>query len=291
MAKETHISWADSTINFWHGCQKVSEGCKFCYMYRDKARYGQLGNVVIKSSKPKFREALKWKEPKMIFTCSWSDFFIKEADEIKDEQGNVVNHWRKDAWEIIKATPHHTWLILTKRPERIKNCLPPDWGNGYPNVWLGVSIENQKKANYRIVELLKIKCAKRFLSAEPLLGPVNISPFLSILNTQTQTVVNPIDWVIVGGESGNETGDYKYRACRAEWVHDIVKQCDHVKVPVLVKQLGTAVAKQLSLNSRHGDDLTDPAFPVYLKREEFPGSKKPEPFKQHPTTTPVEFTP
>jgi len=152
MAQTTGISWTDATWNPWHGCRKISAGCKYCYMFRDKERYGQDPTVVMRS-KSNFNDPLKWamdteqigflpgkdKEPSAfvgmkIFTCSWSDFFIQEADE-----------WRADAWNIIRDTPEFTYQILTKRPERIMECLPPDWGRGYENVWLGVSVEDKEK--------------------------------------------------------------------------------------------------------------------------------------------------
>ena len=93
MSKNSKIQWTDDTWNPWHGCTKVSPGCKFCYMYRDKVKYGQEGKFV-ERSKTKFKDPLKWKESRLIFTCSWSDWFIKEADE-----------WRPDAWDIIRKTP------------------------------------------------------------------------------------------------------------------------------------------------------------------------------------------
>lgn len=102
MAQESKIQWTDGTWNPWHGCIKVSEGCKFCYMYRDKDRYG-LDPTDVQRSKSNFRDPLKWKEPKKVFTCSWSDFFIEQADE-----------WRAEAWEIIKNTPHLTYQILSQ---------------------------------------------------------------------------------------------------------------------------------------------------------------------------------
>lgn len=89
MAKETGISWTDSTVNFWHGCVKVSEGCKYCYMFRDKERYRQEPTTVIRSKESTFNKPLHWKEPRLIFVCSWSDFFIEQADE-----------WRDDAWKL-----------------------------------------------------------------------------------------------------------------------------------------------------------------------------------------------
>jgi protein gp37 len=271
MGKETAISWADATVNFWHGCKKVSKGCKFCHMYREKSRFGQKGDIVTRSSKQKFFEALRWQDGKLIFTCDWSDFFIKEADEIMDETGKIVlSHWRKEAWEVIKNTPQHTWIILTKRPERILQCLPPDWGpKGYPNVWLGVSVESQKTAHNRIMELFKVRCAVRVVSAEPLLEKIDLTPYLKV-QLGPKEWVYPIHWVIAGGESGNNEGEFKYRPCRAEWLHDIVKQCKAQEVPVFIKQLGTSISKQMELKDRHGADLSEPAFPGYLKLQEFP---------------------
>lgn len=155
MGEESKIQWTENTWNPWHGCKKVSEGCKYCYMYRDKIKFGQDPMLVVRS-KGKFNEPLKWKEPRIIFTCSWSDWFIDEADE-----------WRDEAWAVIKATPQHTYQILTKRPERIKDHLPKDWGEGYPNVWLGVSIESDKVAYDRLWRLVEVPAAIKFISADP----------------------------------------------------------------------------------------------------------------------------
>ncbi len=104
MGKESQIEWTEATWNPWHGCKKISPGCKNCYMYREKKRYGQDPHNVTKS-KTTFKAPLGWKSSKTIFTCSWSDFFIQEADD-----------WRDDAWDVIRKTPEHTYQILTKRP-------------------------------------------------------------------------------------------------------------------------------------------------------------------------------
>src|SRR5690606_10369061 len=142
---ETKIQWTDLRVNFWHGCKKVSDGCKFCYMFRDKERYGQEPTTVIKRDFNLIRRELKkLKAGTLIFTCSWSDFFIQEADA-----------WRQAAWQIIKDHPHLDWQILTKRPERIFNHLPPDF-HSFRNVWLGVSIENNANTS-RAVFLETIK--------------------------------------------------------------------------------------------------------------------------------------
>src|SRR5690554_953312 len=131
---KTLINWTDITWNPWTGCSKVSAGCKFCYMDDIEKNNGRDPKVVKRTLKGTFEKPLKINEPSLIFTCSMSDFFHPDADE-----------WRKEAWDIIKRTPHHIYQILTKRPERIKDCLPDDWcGENYSHVWLGTSVEDRK---------------------------------------------------------------------------------------------------------------------------------------------------
>ena len=160
----------------------VSPGCAKCYMFRDMKRYGKDPNVVVRS-KTTFNAPLRWAksgelpEGSRIFTCSWSDWFIDKADE-----------WRDEAWKVIKATPQYTYMILTKRPERIAEHLPEDWDVGYKNVWLLVSTENQKMFDERYPILAGIECWIRGISAEPLLSAINLRGY------------HP-DWVITGGES------------------------------------------------------------------------------------------
>jgi protein gp37 len=154
-----------------------------------------------------FRLPVKWKDPKMIFTCSWSDFFIKEADQ-----------WRAEAWDVIRSTPHHTYQILTKRPERIVDHLPEDWP--LPNVWLGVSVENPCFYT-RIAVLRDIPAPVRFLSLEPLLAAMPDLP------------LDGISWVIVGGESGP-----KCRPMNSAWVCEIRDRCQEANVPFFFKQWG-----------------------------------------------------
>ena len=211
MSKYSNIQWCDHTWNPWHGCKKISAGCKYCYMYRGKAQYNQDGSIIQKS-KTKFNEPLKWKEPARVFTCSWSDWFIEAADQ-----------WRDEAWAIIKQTPHLTYQILTKRPERIAECLPADWGSGYENVWIGVSVENQETADTRIPILSNLEDIKvKFISFEPLLEEIRlISKALRFhfwdmhftkYSFEHYFENNAgIGWAILGGESGNKTGKWLYR--------------------------------------------------------------------------------
>lgn len=237
---DSNIEWTDATVNFWTGCKKVSPGCKFCYMYRDKDMYGQDPKSVIRTSDTTFYRALKWLEPRKIFTCSWSDFFIEEADQ-----------WRDDAWEVIKKTPQHKWQILTKRPDRITMQLPTDWGvTGYHNVWLGVSIEDQNQID-RMVKLASLKNDNSewvaFLSLEPLLSPIDLMASPELLRA-----ADMIDWVILGGESGNDNGKHLYRPSEIKWYRDIISQCKSLGIPVFVKQLGTHLAKKLNMKKKDG---------------------------------------
>lgn len=227
MSERTAIAWTQSTWNPWHGCTKVSPGCAHCYMFRDKLRYGQNPELV-QRSKTKFAEPLRWKEPRVIFTCSWSDWFHGAADA-----------WRDDAWNVIRSTPQHTYQILTKRPERIEDNLPEDWGDGWSNVWLGVSVENQRHA-YRVLLLLDVPAKLRFVSAEPLLGPLNLTQVyypkdhtLGGCPYNALACFDGLNWVIAGGESGPE-----HRPCESHWLQDLRDQCAQARVPFFLKQLG-----------------------------------------------------
>ena len=117
MAEKSTIQWTDNTVNFWRGCQKVSPGCKYCYMYRNQSYHGIDPRKINRSSDSTFYQALKWKKPKRVFTNSLSDFFLVEADE-----------WRNDAWKVIESTQQHEWQILTKRPELVMDRLPKNRG-------------------------------------------------------------------------------------------------------------------------------------------------------------------
>lgn len=206
MAGTSGIEWTEATWNPWHGCEKVSPGCAHCYMFREKRRYGQDPSIVVKS-RTTFDAPIRWRAPRMIFTCSWSDYFIEEADD-----------WRHDAWEVIRATPRHTYQVLTKRPERILSHIPNHWP--LKNVWLGVSVENPRFYG-RIAQLIRIPASIRFLSLEPLLAPMSSIP------------LDGISWVIVGGESGPNC-----RPMQAEWVREIRDQCAHAQIPFFFKQWG-----------------------------------------------------
>lgn len=279
MGFQSAIEWTETTWNPWQGCHKVSPGCKNCYMFRDKKRYGQEPNTVVRSHDKTFYAPLKWQEPRQIFTCSWSDFFIEEADA-----------WRDEAFAIMSLTPQHTYQVLTKRPQRMLEYLDdcnwepriydavaqlarkmgwkkwPDDGRFImrtepleflPNVWLGVSVEDQKTADERIPLLLKTPAALRWLSMEPLLGPVDLSNvryrnpdfdesdlitmdvlrgIVEMHDTMSSSAVDDcdaIDWIVTGGESGPES-----RPTHPDWYRSIRDQCGKAEVPFFFKQWG-----------------------------------------------------
>lgn len=253
----TNIQWTDATVNFWTGCKKVSDGCKFCYMYRDKRRFTKDDPREVKPvSAGHIKKILRsLKTPALIFTCSWSDFFIEEADQ-----------WREEAWEVIRNHPQHDWQILTKRPERIRECLPHDWGKGWSNVWLGVTIESDKYKN-RLLQLHELKQPDSdfltFVSYEPAIGSLDL-----ITDKEIRLSFEKLDWMIVGGESGNNVGSYIYRPCEMEWITSMIDQCQKTGVPVFVKQTGTYLAKQLGYKDRHGGNILE--WTPELQVREFP---------------------
>lgn len=253
MGKTTGISWTDSTWNPFVGCRKVSQGCAHCYMFRDQEKFGNNPMLIRRTSPATFNAPLKWKESARVFTCSWSDFFIEDADE-----------WRAEAWDIIRRTPHLTYQILTKRPENILDRLPEDWGDGYPNVWMGVSVENQATADERIPALLNTPAAVRFVSYEPALEPVDFKsfqPFSMRLDEPGSAasvlgiLSGALGWIIVGCESGPNR-----RRMELHWAGDVIQQGAAAGVPVFVKQL--------PINELVSHDPAE--WPEALRSREFP---------------------
>ena len=219
MGDKSAIEWTDATWNPITGCTKVSPGCKFCYAERLAARLQAMGN-------PRYRNGfavtlhpdqltlpLRWSQPRRIFVNSMSDLYHED----------VPDHFILAVFDTMVRAQWHTFQVLTKRAERLAELAPRlPWP---PNVWQGVSIEN---ANYiwRIEHLRKVPAAVRFLSLEPLIGPIPKLP------------LEGIHWVIVGGESGPQC-----RPIDAAWVRDIRKQCMAARVPFFFKQWGGPTAK------------------------------------------------
>lgn len=250
MKEKSAIQWTDYTWNIARGCTKVDEDCKFCYMYRDSFDSTRYNPLQVIKTKTVFNAPLKIKEPSKIFTCSLTDFFHEGCDSFRGE-----------AWDIILKCPHHTFQILTKRPERIIQCLPEYWDEIKDRVWLGTSVGSVKGLQ-RIDELIKARryASVLFISFEPLYEAV--AEHLSFSH------LNAIDWVIIGGESGNETGKYQYRPCEIEWMKDIAYDYIINNKAVFVKQMGTYLSKQLKMDDRHGSNMMQ--FPAPLRLRMFP---------------------
>lgn len=251
---KTKIQWSDYTVNPWFGCRKCSAGCKFCYMFR----LLDGDNPTLVREEP----SAKWKLKKCpagskVFIGSMTDFFIEEGDQ-----------WRPLWWKYFREREDLHLQLLTKRIGRVAECLPEDWGEGYKQVWLGVSIENQKVAD-RVIELVKFKGKNKiWLSLEPLIGPID---FLSDPNLKE--AFRKVDWVVIGGESGNQWGRHRYRECRLTWIYNLMMQCDIFGIPVFFKQLGSYLGNYLDNREYHGGNQE--RFPKGLQRFEFPEGVKP----------------
>ena len=204
-------------MNFWWGCHKVSAECKHCYIDGIMRRAGRVpfdGPMRTVDWTHPHRWNRKAKEQGRrfrVFTCSMSDFFHPGADE-----------WRAEAWEVIRQCPNLDWLVLTKRPELIADRLPDDWGEGFPNVWLGVTC-GVASSLHRLEMLKLIPAVVRFVSAEPLLEAIDFRPYLD----------GSFHWIITGCE---QAGIGKRRPMELDWVRDIDRQCRDSGISHFFKQ-------------------------------------------------------
>lgn len=316
----TAIEWTDEVWNPVRGCTRVSAGCRNCYAERQAIRQagpggGYEGLVESTPSGPRWtgvvrpvpellREPLSWRRPRRVFVNSMSDLF---HEGLSDDEIDLV-------FAVMAIASRHTFQILTKRPERARDYLLERSGSaqpwkdaareiGYslefdalslvpfplPNVWLGVSVEDQETTEQRIPIILQAPAALWWLSVEPLLGPVDLArlrapswmvrdgvPFIPGALEE-----RGIGWVVVGGESGPRA-----RPCDVDWIRQVVRQTRQARVPVFVKQLGakpttdhrTRLATddwvRLScLKSKKGGDPAD--WPEDLKVREYPGRSRP----------------
>ena len=209
--------------NPWHGCHKVSAGCAHCYVYRMDDRHGKDASIVQKTSGfylpvSHARDgAYKIPPGCFIWTCFTSDFLLEDADE-----------WRDEAWRMMRERSDCEFLFITKRITRLEQCLPEDWGKGYPNVSICCTVENQAKADERLPVFRDLPIRHKMIVCEPLLEKIDLSAYLG-------------DWVesvTVGGESGDEA-----RVCYYDWILDIRRQCIEANVPFRFKQTGANFVK------------------------------------------------
>lgn len=274
MADRTGIEWTDATWNPLRGCSRVSEGCRHCYAETVAARFSGPGlpyeglihpktrgwNGKIKLVPEALDQPLRWKRPRRIFVNSMSDLF-HEA---------VPDDFIDSVFAVMALTPQHTFQVLTKRPERMLAYLSDEWRSALvegaaqalyaartgedpsmwlavhlplPNVWLGVSVEDQATADERIPLLLQCPAAVRWISAEPLLGHVDLGRFLWSITPDPRGFVpgavhqandrGLLHWVVAGGESGHGA-----RPMHPDWARSLRDQCAAAGVPFLFKQWG-----------------------------------------------------
>lgn len=255
MAKNSRIEWTNHTFNPWWGCVKVSPACKHCYAEAWSKRVGQ--KVWGPKSDRRFfgekhwSEPLKWNaeaaatgERRRVFCASMADVF-------EDREG--LDEWRIRLWGLIELTPNLDWLLLTKRPERVERSVP--WTQKWPaNVWIGTTVENQEWADERLPHLKRLPAAVRFISAEPLLGPVDLRPWLG----------STLDWVITGGESGP-----KARPSSPTWFRNVMNQCMEADVAFHFKQWGDwAPGQGINLAKARAEHAADGTLMLRLGKKQ-----------------------
>lgn len=234
MSKNSEIGWTHHTANPWWGCTKISPACDHCYAnkFSDRLSESLLGERVVwgpggtqvhkmdeveRDAREWDKAAAKLGERHRVFCGSMCDIF----EGRKDQEASLDR-----LWPLIGQTKNLDWLLLSKRPNLGKRLIPA--GIGLHNIWVGATVENQEWADKRLPHLLQIPAAVRFVSAEPLLGPVNLAPYLGQGDGK-------INWVIVGGESGGGA-----RGCieMLEWYRRLRGQCVRAGVPIFFKQWG-----------------------------------------------------
>jgi protein gp37 len=248
VSDRTRIEWTSATWNPTTGCDRVSSGCDHCYALTLAKRLKAAGNPRYQvdgdtgRSGPgfgltlhydKIEQPLRWRRPRFVFVDSMSDLFHTE----------VPVEFINQVFNVMSRASQHRFQILTKRPGRMASVLRRVCPDPLPNVWLGTSVENQTWAGVRIPKLLETPAAVRFLSCEPLLGPLDIATWLLTrvdvgVEVSSINELRRIDWVIVGGESGPH-----HRPMHPEWARSVRDQCEAAAVPFFFKQWGGRTPK------------------------------------------------
>ena len=227
MGENSKIEWTDHTFNPWTGCTKVSPGCDHCYAEAWAKRSGLVqwgNNPRRRTTADNWKKPVKWNAEAGAFNREYGHrprVFCASLADVFDNQ--VPSAWRKDLFALIRECGRLDWLLLTKRPQNISKMLPSDWGDGYPNVWLGMTAEDQTYFDQRWKHLQKIPAVIKFISYEPAIGPLRLpkhGPYP--------------DWLISGGESGGGARPVKRR-----WIRDVIADCRDHGVAVFHKQWGT----------------------------------------------------
>lgn len=211
--------------NPWHGCHKLSAGCRHCYVYRGDAKRGVDSSIVGKTKnfdlpiQKKRNGDYKIPSGSMVYTCFTSDFFVEEADE-----------WRAEAWQMMRLRKDLHFMMITKRIDRLILSLPDDWGKGYENVTICCTVENQDRADYRLPIYREAPIMHKIIICEPLLEAVDLSAY---------AIGSWVEQVVVGGESG-----YNARPCDYDWVMKLHDLCLAQQVAFWFKQTGAKFIKE-----------------------------------------------
>ena len=247
----TKIEWAQETWNPITGCSKISEGCQNCYAERMAKRlagrsgYPKADPFKVTFHPERLTQPHKWKKPRMIFVCSMGDLFHEGVDP----------GWLTDVFGVMHRNPQHTFILLTKRPENVP--AHKTWHR--KNIWLGVTAENQQRADERIPTLLKIPAAVRFVSVEPMLGPVLLTDMEGADIYKRRWLE---DWIVPGGDGGGDTPGLDWVICGGEtgrgarlmamgWARSLRDQCEAAQVPFFFKKRGEWWRKQFNTNPKH----------------------------------------
>ena len=275
MGENSAIEWCHHTFNPFWGCSHVSPGCVSCYAETWAKRtgfdvWGAQGERRL-FGPDHWREPLAWNavaerdgERRRVFCASMADAF-EDHPQLPPERARL--------WSLIEATPWLDWLLLTKRIENVVTMVPESWSELPDNVWIGTSVENQEWADRRVPILLQIPALVRFLSCEPLIGPVDLGHWLEDHYTswEEERIEQPsVSWVICGGESGGHA-----RRMSAEWARSLRDQCrshdipeTFEGVPFFFKQAGSVLAREWGLKDAKGGDISE--LPLDLRIREFP---------------------
>lgn len=214
--------------NLWHGCHKLSAGCKHCYVYRGDAKRNIDSSVVTLTKnfdlpiRKKRNGEYKIPSGTLVYTCFTSDFFVEDADQ-----------WRTEAWEMIRLRSDLNFLLITKRIDRLTKCLPDDWGDGYNNMTICCTVENQASADYRLPIYKAAPIKHKIIICEPLLERIDLQPY---------SIGKWIEQVVVGGESG-----YEARECHFNWITELRDVCVENNVSFWFKQTGSKFVKDEKL--------------------------------------------
>ncbi|MCR6672179.1 phage Gp37/Gp68 family protein [Devosia ginsengisoli] len=281
MAENTAIEWCDATFNPWIGCTKISPACDHCYAEAlMDTRHGRVdwGGDRVRTSPANWQQPRRWQRQAAAFHAEHGRrrrVFCASLADVFDNQ--VPAEWRANLWALILVTPDLDWLLLTKRPQNIGKMLPAFWDDVKGHVWLGTTVEDQKRADQNIPHLLEHDAAVRFVSIEPMLGPIDLAkvclvpqrpgsfrsgihlnalvgrfyesgmPYFDRWNDDgtpaTGATVARIDWVIAGGESGPHA-----RPSNPDWFRSLRNQCATADVPFLFKQWGEWVGGKFHLD-------------------------------------------